>query len=50
MLKKRARGAKTAHRGTGCGPQIAADLQVTVGTVRKWRGRSATRGLVVCRG
>jgi FixJ family two-component response regulator len=54
-LNKRARGAKTAHRDrlraqivlaaargrdNAC---IAADLQITVDTVRKWRGRFAGR-------
>jgi transposase len=56
-LKKRARGAKTAHRdwlraqivlaaGRGrASARIAADLGVSVDTVRKWRGRFAGRGL-----
>jgi transposase len=56
-LKKRARGAKTAHRDWlraqivlaaargRASARIAADLQVTVDTVRKWRGRFAARGL-----
>jgi transposase len=56
-LKKRARGATTAHRdrlraqivlGAARGrdnARIAADLQITVDTVRKWRGRFAARGL-----
>jgi transposase len=56
-LKKRARGAKTAHRdrlraqivlAAACGrdnARIAADLRVTADTVRKWRGRFAARGL-----
>ena len=56
-LKKRARGAKTAHRDRlraqivlaaargRDNARIAADLQVTVDTVRKWRGRFAVRGL-----
>jgi transposase len=56
-LAKRARGAKTAHRdrvraqivlaaARGCdNARIAADLRVTVDTVRKWRGRFAGRGL-----
>jgi transposase len=56
-LKKRARGAKTAYRdwlraeivlAAACGrasARIAADLQVSVDTVRKWRGRFAARGL-----
>jgi transposase len=56
-LKKRARGAKTAHRdwlraqivlaaaGGRASARIAADLQVGVDTVRKWRGRFAGRGL-----
>jgi transposase len=56
-LKKRVRGAKTAHRdwlraqivlaatrGRG-NARIAADLHVSVDTVRKWRGRFADRGL-----
>src|SRR5580698_5080486 len=57
MLKKRARGAKTAHRDRlraqivlaaargRDNVRIAADLRVTVDTVRKWRGRFAIRGL-----
>jgi transposase len=56
-LKKRARGAKTAHRdrlraqivlAAARGREnarIAADLRITVDTVRKWRGRFAGRGL-----
>jgi transposase len=56
-LNKRARGAKTAHRdwlraqivlaaaGGRASAQIAADLGVSVDTVRKWRGRFAARGL-----
>ena len=57
MLKKRACGAKTAHRdqlraqivlaaarGRG-NARIAADLRITVDTARKWRGRFAARGL-----
>lgn len=56
-LKKRARGAKTAHRdrlraqivlAAARGWQnarIAADLRTTADTVRKWRGRFAARGL-----
>jgi len=56
-LKKRARGAKTPHRdrlraqivlAAACGrdnARIAADLQITADTVRKWRGRFAARGL-----
>jgi transposase len=56
-LNKRARGAKTAHRdrlraqivlaaaGGRDNARIAADLQVTADTVRKWRGRFAARGL-----
>jgi transposase len=56
-LKKRARGAKTAHRdrlraqivlAAACGrdnARIAADLRVAADTVRKWRGRFAARGL-----
>jgi transposase len=57
MLNKRARGAKTGHRDRlraqivlaaargRDNARIAADLQVTVDTVRKWRGRFAGRGL-----
>jgi transposase len=56
-LNKRARGAKTAHRdrlraqivlAAARGQEnarIAADLQITVDTARKWRGRFADRGL-----
>jgi transposase len=56
-LKKRARGAKTAHRDRlraqivlaaargRDNARIAADLQITVDTARKWRGRFAGRGL-----
>jgi len=56
-LKKRARGAKTAYRdwrraqivlAAACGrasARIAADLHISVDTVRKWRGRFAARGL-----
>jgi transposase len=56
-LKKRARRAKTAHRDWlraqivlaaargRASARIAADLQVSVDTVRKWRGRFAARGL-----
>jgi transposase len=56
-LNKRARGAKTAYRDRlrarivlaaargRDNARIAADLQVTVDTVRKWRGRFAARGL-----
>jgi transposase len=56
-LKERARGAKTAHRDRlraqivlaaargRDNARIAADLRVTVDTVRKWRGRFAARGL-----
>ena len=56
-LDKRARGAKTAHRDRvraqivlaaargRDNARIAADLRVTVDTVRKWRGRFAGRGL-----
>jgi transposase len=56
-LKKRARGAKTAHRDRlraqivlaaargRDNVRIAADLQITADTVRKWRGRFAARGL-----
>ena len=57
MLKKRACGAKTAHRDRlraqivlaaargRDNARIAADLRITVDTVRKWRGRFAARGL-----
>jgi transposase len=57
MLKKRARGATTAHRDWlraqivlaaargRASARIAADLHVRVDTVRKWRGRFAARGL-----
>jgi transposase len=57
VLKKRARRAKTAYRdwlraqivlaaaGGRASAQIAADLHVSVDTVRKWRGRFAARGL-----
>ena len=56
-LNKRVRGAKTAHRDRlraqivlaaargRDNARIAADLRVTVDTVRKWRGRFAGRGL-----
>ena len=56
-LKKRARGAKTAYRDWlraqivlaaargRASARIAADLHVSVDTVRKWRGRFAARGL-----
>jgi transposase len=56
-LTKRARGAKTAHRDWlraqivlaaargRASARIAADLGVSVDTVRKWRGRFAARGL-----
>src|SRR3984885_9932893 len=56
-LKKRARGAKAAHRDWlraqivlaaargRASARIAADLHVSVDTVRKWRGRFAVRGL-----
>src|SRR5580700_6533359 len=56
-LNKRVRGAKTAYRDRlraqivpaaargRDNARIAADLQVTVDTVRKWRGRFAGRGL-----
>ena len=56
-LNKRVRGAKTAYRdrlraqivlAAAAGrdnARIAADLRVTVDTVRKWRGRFAGRGL-----
>ena len=57
ILKRRARGAKTAHRDWlraqivlaaargRASARIAADLHVSVDTVRKWRGRFAARGL-----
>ncbi len=56
MLKKRGRGAKTAHRdrsapdraGGGARPPnaaIAAGLGVSEDMVRKWRGKFAERGL-----
>jgi transposase len=57
VLKKRARGAKTACRDWlraqivlaaargRASARIAADLHVSVDTVRKWRGRFAARGL-----
>jgi transposase len=56
-LTERARGAKTAHRdwlraqivlaaaGGRASARIAADLHVSVDTVRKWRGRFSARGL-----
>jgi transposase len=56
-LRKRARGAKTAHRDWlraqivlaaargRASARIAADLHISVDTVRKWRGRFAARGL-----
>jgi transposase len=56
-LSKRARGAKAAHRDWlraqivlaaargQASARIAADLHVSVDTVRKWRGRFAARGL-----
>jgi transposase len=56
-LKKRARGATTAHRdwlraqivlaaaGGRASARIAADLHISGDTVRKWRGRFAARGL-----
>jgi transposase len=56
-LKKHARGAKTAHRDWlraqivlaaargWASARIAADLGISVDTVRKWRGRFAARGL-----
>jgi transposase len=56
-LKKRVRGAKTAYRDRlraqivlaaargRDNARIAADLQITTDTVRKWRGRFAVRGL-----
>jgi transposase len=57
MLKKRARGGKTAYRDWlwaqivlaaargRASARIAADLHVSADTVRKWRGRFAARGL-----
>ena len=57
MLKKRARGGKSAYRDWlraqivlaaargRASTRIAADLHVSVDTVRKWRGRFAARGL-----
>jgi transposase len=57
ILNKRARGAKTPYRDRlrarivlaaargRDNARIAADLQITVDTVRKWRGRFAARGL-----
>ena len=56
-LNKRVRGAKTAYRDRlraqivlaaargRDNARIAADLRITVDTVRKWRGRFAGRGL-----
>jgi transposase len=57
-LRKRVRGARTCWRdrlrarivlaAAACGrdnARIAADLGVTTDTARKWRGRSAVRGL-----
>ena len=56
-LKKRVRGAKTAYRDRlraqivraaargRDNARIAADLRISVDTVRKWRGRFARRGL-----
>jgi transposase len=56
-LKKRGRGAKTAYRDWlraqivlaaargRASARIAADLHISVDTVRKWRGRFAARGL-----
>ena len=56
-LRKRARGAKTAYRDWlraqivlaaargRASARIAADLHVSVDTVRKWRGRFTARGL-----
>src|SRR5580704_11376894 len=56
-LNNRARGAKTAYRDRlralivlaaargRDNARIAADLQITADTVRKWRGRFAVRGL-----
>jgi transposase len=56
-LKNRARGAKTAHRDWlraqivlaaargRANATIAADLHISVDTVRKWRDRFAARGL-----
>jgi transposase len=57
ILTERARGAKTAHRDRlraqivlaaargRDNARIAADLRITVDTVRKWRSRFAARGL-----
>ena len=57
ILTKRARGASTAYRDWlraqivlaaargRASARIAADLHVSVDTVRKWRGRFAARGL-----
>ena len=57
VLNKRVRGAKTAYRDRlraqivlaaargRDNARIAADLRITVDTVRKWRGRFAGRGL-----
>ena len=57
ILNKRVRGTKTAYRDRlraqivlaaargRDNARIAADLQITVDTVRKWRGRFAGRGL-----
>ena len=57
VLKKRACGAKTAHRDWlrahivlaaargRASARIAADLDISVDMVRKWRGRFAARGL-----
>ena len=56
-MKNRVRGAKTAYRDRlralivlaaargWDNARIAADLQITADTVRKWRGRFAARGL-----
>jgi len=56
-FKKRVRGATTAHRDWlraqivlaaargRASARIAADLHISVDTVRKWRGRFAARGL-----
>lgn len=56
-LGRRARGLKTPHRDKvraqivlgaarrDCNVEIAAELRVTVDTVRTWRGRFATQGV-----
>jgi Winged helix-turn helix len=56
-LKRRVRGAKTAYRDRlraqivlaaargRDNARIAADLRISVDTVRRWRGRFAVRGL-----